>query len=52
MFLAAASVAVVFSSAIVSPIVAQTQKRAQSQKATTYSCPMPTDVKSRKPGEI
>jgi protein SCO1/2 len=48
-FLAAMSVVVVFSSAIVSPTIAQTQKRAQPEKATTYSCPMHPDVKSHKP---
>src|SRR5215213_4690342 len=48
---AAFIVAIVFSTAIVSPAAAQTQKRAQSQKATTYSCPMHPDVKSRKPGK-
>jgi cytochrome oxidase Cu insertion factor (SCO1/SenC/PrrC family) len=50
MSLVVVSVVIVFSSAITSPIVAQTQKRAQSQKATTYSCPMHPDIKSRKPG--
>lgn len=51
LFLAAVSVVAVLSSATVNTTVAQTQPRAQSQKTTTYSCPMHPDVKSRKPGK-
>ena len=49
--LMAVSAVVVLGAAIVSPTVAQTQKRARPQRVVTYSCPMHPDVKSKKPGK-
>jgi len=44
------SAALVLSSAPVKTVEAQTRKRPQPQKVTTYSCPMHPDYKSKKPG--
>ena len=43
--------AIVLCSAIVNPVVAQTQKRVRRQQVANYSCPMHPEVKSKRPGK-